>query len=344
MSSRLQFASDNYAGICPEVMEAIAEANQSFASPYGNDDYTALASKRIREFFGKDCEVFFVFNGTSANSLAISACCQSYHSIVCHELSHIETDECGAPEFFSNGTKILTTTGKNGKLDPKEAEKVINKRTDIHYPKPQVISITQPTEAGTVYSIDELREIEHLTKKYNLKIHMDGARFVNALAHLNCHPSEITWKVGVDVLCFGGTKSGMMVGEAIVFFDKKLAEDFAYRCKQAGQLASKMRYISAQWLKMLENNNWLKYAKQANEMANYFYISIKDFPNLEVIFQCQANAVFVKFTEEVNNELLKRGWQFYNFIGIGYCRFMFSWNSQKEVLDELIQDIRELCS
>jgi threonine aldolase len=298
-----------------------------------------LASNKLREFFEYDCDVFFVFNGTSANSLALSACCQSYHSIISHELAHVETDECGAPEFFSNGTKILTTPGKEGKLEIAAVERVINRRDDIHYPKPKVITVTQPTEAGTVYSIEELRALEFLTKKYNLHFHMDGARFVNALATLKCHPSEITWKVGIDVLCFGGTKMGMLYGEAVVFFNKKLAEEFAYRCKQSGQLASKMRYISAQWIGMLKDNIWLKYAQKAVGYAEYFYEQIKDVAGLEILFPVQANSVFVRLAPTIYDRLKMKGWYFYDFIGIGHSRFMFSWDSRKEDIDELVKDI-----
>jgi threonine aldolase len=202
-----QFASDNYAGICPEALQAMLEANGGFSKAYGEDEWTDLASDKIRELFDIDCDVYFVFNGTAANSLALSSLCQSYHSVICHEAAHVETDECGGPEFFSNGTKILTVPGENGKVHLPSVEEKITRRSDIHYPKPRVLSITQPTEVGTVYSIDELGVMQALVKKYNLRLHMDGARFANAIATLGVHPSEITWKVGVDVLCFGGTKT-----------------------------------------------------------------------------------------------------------------------------------------
>jgi len=255
------FASDNYAGICPEALAALVEANTSGHEPaYGDDSWTARVCDRIRDLFQTDCEVFFVFNGTAANSLALASLCQSYHSVICHELAHIETDECGGPEFFSGGSKLLTAKGENGKLTPDAIEELVTKRADIHYPKPKVVALTQATEVGTVYTVEEVRAIAAIAKRRHLKVHMDGARFANAVATLNVHPSEITWRAGVDVLCFGGTKNGLPVGEAVVFFDKALAADFAYRLKQAGQLASKMRFISAPWLGLLDNDVWLRNA------------------------------------------------------------------------------------
>src|ERR1700690_2679576 len=262
-----QFASDNYSGICPEAWAAMEAANHGHVSGYGDDPWTAAAADAFRELFETDCEVFFVFNGTVANSLALASLCQSYHSVICHELAHIETDECGGPEFFSGGSKLLTAPGVDGKPTPDAIEAVVTRRADIHYPKPKVVTLTQSTEVGTVYSVEEIRAIDAIAKRRHLKVHMDGARFANAVASLNVHPSEITWRAGVDVLCFGGTKNGLPVGEAVIFFDKALAVDFAYRLKQAGQLASKMRFISAPWLGLLNNDVWLRNARHANGMA-----------------------------------------------------------------------------
>ncbi|WP_458700321.1 threonine aldolase family protein [Sulfurospirillum sp. 1307] len=336
-----QFASDNYAGICPEVMEALVKANEGTAPAYGNDEFTHRASEKIREIFECDCEVFFVFNGTAANSLSLASMCQSYHSVLCHELAHIETDECGAPEFSSNGSKLLLGRGEYGKLNPISIEELATKRVDIHYPKPKVISITQSNEVGVVYSVKEIEAIKKVANKHNLKIHMDGARFANALVSLGVSPAQMTWKAGVDVLSFGGTKNGMAFGEAVVFFDKKLAEDFEYRVKQAGQLASKMRFISAQWLGLLENDVWLKNAKHANEMAKYFASSVEDIAGVSVVNPVDANEVFLKFKPEIEVELRKRGWIFYAFIGDSN-RFVFSWDSHKNRINELINDIKDI--
>src|ERR1043165_8076456 len=250
---RRQFGSDNYAGICPEAWKTLEAANRGHSAGYGDDPYTARAADLIREVFETNCEVFFVFHGTAANSLSLLSLSPSYHSIICAEGAHVETDECGAPEFFSNGTKVLIANRGNGKLDPASVEEVVLKRKDIHYPKPRAVSITQATELGTVYSIEELNALGKKARELGLKIHMDGARFANAVASLNIAPKEITWRAGVDVLCFGGTKNGTHVGDAVVFFNLDLADEFAYRCKQAGQLASKMRFMSAPWVGMLEN-------------------------------------------------------------------------------------------
>ncbi len=243
-AKRRHFASDNYAGVCPEAWAEMAKANLGHVRGYGDDEWTAKAADLIRDIFETKCEVFFVFNGTAANSLSLASLCQSYHSILCHELAHVEADECGAPEFFSNGTKVLLLPGENGKIHPAAIEKMVKRRTDIHYPKPRAVSVTQATELGTVYSVEELKAIWGTCKKLGLHIHMDGARFANAVASLGVAPKEITWQAGVDVLCFGGTKNGTAVGDAVVFFNPMLAKEFDFRCKQAGQLASKMRFLS----------------------------------------------------------------------------------------------------
>src|SRR5262245_31611145 len=190
---RRQFASDNYAGMCPEAFAAMVEANEGHDVSYGNDRWTEKASNLIRDVFETNCEVFFVFNGTSANSLSLASLCQSYHSILCHEMAHVEVSECGAPEFFANGTKVLLLTGVNGKIDPCSIERAVKKRADIHYPKPRALSLTQATEVGTIYSLDELRELADIARHFGLRIHMDGARFANAVVSLNVSPKEITW-------------------------------------------------------------------------------------------------------------------------------------------------------
>jgi len=339
---RRQFASDNYSGICPEAWNAMADANCGHAPGYGDDAWTARATDLLREMFEVDCEVFFTFNGTSANALALAAICQSYHSIVCHQLAHIETDECGAPEFFSNGTKLLPLTGNEGRIEPDAVAETVLRRTDIHYPKPRVLSVTQSTEMGTVYTVPQLQELHEVTRRYDLRFHMDGARFANAVATLKVAPKEITWKAGVDVLCFGGTKNGMAVGEAIVFFKHELAHEFAYRCKQAGQLASKMRFLAAPWVGVLQTKAWLKNAEHANQTAARMEAGLRDIPGVEFLVPREANACFVRLPIEVCEALRIRGWRFYTFIGAGGCRLMTSWDTTDEDVDALLKDIREL--
>ncbi|WP_374322525.1 threonine aldolase family protein [Aquipseudomonas alcaligenes] len=336
-----QFASDNYSGICPEVWAAMAEANRGHERAYGEDSWTARAADRFRQLFETDCEVFFAFNGTAANSLALASLCQSYHSVICSETAHVETDECGAPEFFSNGSKLLTARTLGGKLTAETIREVALKRQDIHYPKPRVVTLTQATEVGTVYRPEEVAAISQVCKELKLNLHMDGARFSNACAFLGCSPAELTWKAGVDVLCFGGTKNGMAVGEAILFFNKALAEDFDYRCKQAGQLASKMRYLSAPWVGLLQDDAWLRYANHANRCARLLAELVADVPGVSLMFPVEANGVFLQLSETAIERLRAWGWRFYTFIGAGGARFMCSWDTEEARVRELAADIRK---
>ncbi len=339
---RRQFASDNYAGVCPEAWAAMTKANQGHVRGYGDDYWTEKAADLIRDVFETKCEVFFVFNGTAANSLALASMCQSYHSILCHETAHVETDECGAPEFFSNGTKVLLLSGANGKIDPASIERMVKKRSDIHYPKPRLVSVTQATELGTVYSPDELKAIWSMCKKLGLRMHMDGARFANAVASLGVTPKEITWQAGVDVLCFGGTKNGTAVGDAVVFFNSELAQEFDYRCKQAGQLASKMRFLSAPWVGLLQDDAWLRHAGHANAMAQLLEKSLQNISEVKILFPRQANSVFVELPTDLIQGLWKRGWMFYNFIGKGGCRLMCAWDTTEQDIAEFVADLKAL--
>lgn len=339
-----QFASDNYAGICPEAWQAMEQANSGFATSYGDDAWTLSACNALREFFETECEVFFAFNGTAANSMALASLCQSYHSVICHDTAHVETDECGAMEFFSNGTKLLTVPGEDGKVDLEAVEHTVNKRVDIHYPKPKVLSITQSTELGTLYTPDELVAVHGLTKRLGLKLHMDGARFANALASLQVPPKELTWRAGVDVLTFGGTKSGMAYGEAVVFFDRQLASEFDYRCKQAGQLASKMRFLAAPWLGLLEDGALLRHAEHANRCARSLSDQLAAIPGVRLVHPTEANAVFIQIPEQAIETLRSKGWVFYTFIGSGHCRFMCSWATTDEDISALVEDVETALS
>ena len=341
---RLQFASDNAAGICPEAWASLQAANAGHTPAYGEDEWTERACNLLREIFEIDCQVFFVYNGTAANSLALAAMCESYHSIICHQEAHLETDECGGPEFFSNGTRVLLAGGKEGKIDLDRVRHTVERRTDVHYPKPRVLSITQATEMGTVYSAAELDAVSETARRLGLRLHMDGARFANAIAALGVSLKEITWKVGVEVLCFGGTKNGMPVGDAIVFFDRQLAEDFAYRCKQAGQLHSKMRFIAAPWIGLLEGGAWLEHARHANACALRLASGLREVEGVEILAPTQANAVFAQLPGVVREGLRERGWQFYTFIGAGGARFMCSWQTVEEDIEGLLRDVRELLS
>lgn len=318
----------------------MAQANAGHAPGYGDDAWTGRAADLLRELFEVDCEVFFTFNGTAANALALASLCQPYHSVICHELAHIETDECGAPEFFSSGAKILLATGGQGKVSPNEVSRLVRKRTDMHYPKPRVLSLTQATELGTVYSLAELQDLFEMARRFSLRVHMDGARFANAVAALGVAPKEVTWKVGVDVLCFGGTKNGMAVGEAVVFFNRELAQEFAYRCKQGGQLASKMRFLAAPWVGMLESNAWLKNARHANQCATRLEAELTKVAGVKFMSARGANAVFLDLPAAAMAQLRSLGWRFYTFIGASGARFMCAWDTTDEDIDALVRDVR----
>ncbi|MGZ4987969.1 MAG: threonine aldolase family protein, partial [Limisphaerales bacterium] len=237
---------------------------------------------------------------------------------------------------------VLLLPGANGKIDPAAIERTVTRRTDIHFPKPCAVSVTNATEVGTVYTPDELKAISAKVKQFGLKLHMDGARFANAVASLNVKPREITWQAGVDVLCFGGSKNGLPLGEAVVFFNRTLAHEFDFRCKQAGQLASKMRFLAAPWLGMFESGAWLRHATHANAMAQLLADGLKQIPEAKILFPRQANSVFVDLPAYVIVALRQAGWKFYTFIGQGGCRLMCAWDIQPEDVQSFIADLKRL--
>jgi threonine aldolase len=337
---RYEFESDNTAAICPEAWAALAAANSETAASYGDDKWTLRVSERVREIFETDCEVFLVFNGTAANSLTLAQLCRSFHSVICHQHSHIETDECAAPEFFSGGSKLLPVPGANGKLDLAQVDATIRRQQGVHSPKPRVISITQSTELGTVYRRDEIERIAEFARTQSLFLHMDGARFANAVAALACAPKAITWEAGVDSLCFGGTKNGTAAGELVVFFKKELAREFDYRAKQAGQLASKMRFLAAPWTGLLENEVWLENARRANKQAKLLAEKLTVALGVTPAFPCEASAVFLRMPEQLVAHLHGRGWHFCKFIEPDVYRLMCSWSVTEEDIDDLINEVK----
>lgn len=337
---RYDLASDNTAGICPESWAALEEANAEAVASYGDDRWTRRVSELVREIFETDCESFFVFNGTAANSLALAQLCRSYHSVVCLEHAHIETDECGGPEFFSGGSKLLPTIGANGKLDLAEVAATLHKQRELHSPKPRVISVTQSTELGTVYTRAEIAAVAEFARERSMSVHMDGARFANAVASLGCAPKEITWEAGVDVLTFGGTKNGTGGGEVVVFFKREVAAEFDYRAKQAGQLASKMRFLAAPWAGLLSGGVWLENARRANASAETLARKLSEASGLSIAFPREANAVFLHMPEALVTRLHARGWHFYKFIEPDVYRLMCSWALEERVIEEFITDVK----
>ena len=337
---RHQFASDNTAAICPQAWAALAEANHDAEVSYAEDKWTARVRAQVREIFETDCETFLVFNGTAANSLALAQLCQPFHGVICHERAHIETDECGAPEFFSGGAKLLLIGGKNGKIDLKSASTILGQHLDVHSTKVRALSVTQATEAGTIYSLDELEAIAVFAREHSLLLHMDGARFANAVASLGCAPREITWQRGIDLLAFGGTKNGTAAGELVVFFNRELARAFDYRVKQGAQLASKTRFLAAPWTGLLADDVWLKNARHANTMARLLEEKLRAIGLANLAFPREANALFVRLPNEIVERMHAAGWHFQNFFEPGVYRLMCSWSTTEAEIEEFVADFR----
>jgi threonine aldolase len=248
--------------------------------------------------------------------------------LICAEVAHFETYECGGPEFFSGGAKILLARTDDGRLDAAAVDELVTRRSDLHFPKPRLLSVTQPTELGTLYSLDRLAELGELARRRGLRLHMDGARFANAVAALGAAPSALTWKRGVDVLAFGGSKMGLPGGEALVFFDRQLAEEFSWRCKQAGQLASKMRFITAPWLGVLKDDVWLRHARHANAQARTLAAALAAISGFRLLAPCEANGVFVEMPPAARHALP------------GGCRFMCSWATADDEIAQLVADAK----
>jgi threonine aldolase len=337
-----QFASDNNAGICPEAWTALTQANVGHVAGYGDDDWTRHAADAVRRVFDADAPVYFVFNGTAANSLSLAAICRNTDAIVCHANAHVNVDECGAPGFFSGGAKLLTVDTPLAKLTPQAVLAAAVTPHDEHASRPRALSLTQSTEFGTTYSRAELLALAETARTKNMKVQMDGARFANAVAGLGCVPADIAQRAGVDVLCFGGTKNGLPFGEAIVFFDAALADEFARRRKQGGQLASKMRFLAAPWIAMLEGGAWLRHAAHANAMARRLADAFAALPGVSLIAPVEANGVFAHLPATVIDGLRARGWRFYTFIGDTGCRFMCAWDTPREAVDAFVHDARTL--
>jgi threonine aldolase len=337
------FASDNYAGVHPEIMDALIEANKSHAASYGADNYTASAIARFKKFFGDDIEVYFVYNGTGANVLGLQSLTQSYNSIICSDLAHINVDESTAPEKFL-GCKLVTIPTSDGKIDPSDVEARIQRIDDQHHPQAKVISISQSTEYGTVYSIEEIRALSAVAKKNNLFLHMDGSRISNAAVSLNKPFHEFTRDAGVDVLSFGGTKNGMMFGEAVIFFNASRSVFFKYIRKQGMQLHSKMRFISAQFDRMLTNDLWRKNAQHANEMASYFAGLLRETPKVRITQKVDANGIFAQLPPSCIPSLQNEHFFYVWNEKTSEVRLMCAFDTEKEEIDRFVKKLKELVS
>jgi len=341
MENKRGFASDNNAGVHPKILEAVNAANHGHVVGYGDDPYTAQAVEDFRNVFGNDVDVYFVFNGTAANVLGLKAVANSYNSIICSEVAHMNVDECGAPEKFT-GCKLLAVPSPDGKLTVEGIRAHLHGFDFEHHSQPKAVSLTQATEVGTVYSIGEIREIADFVHSYGLLLHVDGARLANAAAYLDCGLKEMTAGTGVDVLSFGGTKNGMMFGEAIVFFNKKLSQDFKYYRKQGMQLGSKMRFIAVQFSALLSGNLWHENARHSNEMAQYLAAKIRQFPQIKITQPVQSNGVFAIVPPEYI-PVLKEQFFFYMWNeATSEVRWMTAFDTTKTDIDRFADLIGEV--
>ena len=335
------FGSDNHSGVHPDVLKAIAEVNVDHAMAYGEDEYSAKVEQLFKQYFGTDASVYFAFNGTGANVLCLDAMTRSHHAVVCADTAHIHVDECGAPQRIT-GAKLLTIKTPDGKLTPELVKTQLHGFGFQHHSQPKVISIAQPTELGTLYTLNEIKALADLAHQYNMYLHIDGARFANAAVALGCTFKQMTTDLGVDALSFGGTKNGLMIGEAVVLLNPKLNEDFLYRRKQAMQLCSKMRFIAAQFKAYFTDDLWKRNAEHSNAMARQLYNAIKDEKGLDVVYPVQANGVFIRLPREVWTRLQEK-YFFYDWDeDDNVVRFMCSFDTTTEDIVSFADTLKEL--
>ena len=338
--SKRSFASDNNAGVHPEIIEALKAANEGHVVAYGDDPFTARAVKVFQKHFGKDIAVFFVFGGTGANVLGLKAITNSYEAVVCAETAHINVDECGAPEKFT-GCKLLTVRTPDGKLRPEDIKSFLHGIGFEHHVQPRVISVSQATEMGTVYTKSELKTLARFARDHNLLLHVDGARIANAAISLNASFKEITAEAGVDVLSFGGAKNGMMYGEAVVFFDKNFAADFKYIRKQGMHLPSKMRFISAQFETLLGTDLWRRSAAHANRMARLLASELEKLPGVKLTQPVEANGVFAEIPARFVPALQKKYFFYVWNEETSECRFMASFDTTEDDIRDFVALVRK---
>lgn len=349
----MNFASDNVYGVHPRILAALDDANSGTAPSYGGDDLSKKSEEKLSEVFGKEVRAFLVTTGTAANGLALASIAPPYGAVVCHAEAHISCDECNSPEFFTGGAKILGLHGPGGKITPALIEKTLKGFIrGEHDPKPAAVSIANVTELGTVYSPDEVKAISDLIRPRGMKLHMDGARFANAVAGLGCAPADVTWKAGVDVMSFGASKNGAMLLEAVVFFDSKLAEDFLYRRMRSGQLVSKSRYLGAQMLAYLQDGLWLDNARKANGLARRLAEGLKSCQQIRIPNPVQANEVFAVMPRALNDKLLASGAKFYDWMpdSLGdaikadeiFVRFIASFATPEDDVERFITLVKKL--
>ena len=325
----MRFYSDNTASACPEILDAIRAGNHGRAKAYGDDEWTQRLDGALSQYFGTEVKAFAVSTGTAANSLSLATLSPPYGAIYAHKEAHIINDECGAPEFFTNGARLVVVPGPNGKLTPETLREAVDGHpVSVHSNQPAAVSITQATEVGTAYRPDEIAAVTDLAHRRNLKVHMDGARFANAVEFLGCSPADVTWRAGVDVLSFGATKNGALAAEAVVFFNRELVKDFELRRKRAGHLISKSRYVAAQLLAYVEGDLWRRNATRANHFAG----QIGSAAGSALLYPVEANELFLNLGDTGKRRLRDAGFEFYDWgsEGSGNARFVVSWNQPEE--------------
>jgi threonine aldolase len=333
----MRFFSDNAAAACPEVMAALHNANR-LDTAYDGDALSARLNAAFSTLFETEVEALWVATGTAANSLALAALCPPYGSIVCHRDAHIQNDECGAPEFYTHGAKLLLAEGEGAKLTPASVEALLaTVRDDVHQVQPAALSITNATEYGLVYSVAEVAALGDLARSRRLGFHMDGARFANAVARLGCSPADLTWRAGLDALSFGFVKNGGMSAEALIFFNPELRQQTLYRRKRAGHLLSKGRFLAAQLLAMLEDDVWLRNARAANDSAARLAAAAGD----RLVIPVEANEIFLKVTPDEAAALRAQGFDFYDW-GPGEARLVTAWDSHPAHVEALASAIEGL--
>src|SRR5690625_770681 len=339
----INFASDNVTGASPEVLQAVIDANSAPPRmPYGNDASTGEVEARLSEVFETEVKAFLVATGTAANVLALGSLAPPWGAIYCHEHAHIQPSECGAPEFFTGGAKLVPLSGADSKLTPDGLHAAIDRSGSVHHVEPAVLSLTQATEGGTVYSPQEVRALAEVASEAGLKVHMDGARFANAVAALGCSPAELTWKAGVDVLSFGGTKNGCLGAEAIVFFRPELAANAARQRKRGGHLLSKMRLLTAQFEGYLAEGAWLRRAAHANAMAQRLAAGLKEVDRVDLLFPVESNLLFPRFPKGVAQRLNEAGFLFYPENLHAASRLLTPWSTTGVYVDRVIWPVKAI--
>lgn len=339
----ISFGSDNHSGIHPKILEMMAAANNGHLIAYGDDEYTKQAEELIKKHFGVGAMFYPVFNGTGANVLSLKAATRPFHSVLCAKTAHINTDECGAPEHFT-GCKLEPIETGDGKLRPEDVARKLQGRHDEHHNQPRIVSITQATEVGTTYTPEELRKLADYAHKQGLFLHMDGARIANAAAFLNVPFRDITTDAGVDILSFGGTKNGMMMGESVIVLNRELDNEIKFIRKQSMQLASKMRFLSAQFIAYLKDGLWLSNARHANKMARLLADMVRDVPGVKIAWPVEANGVFARLPKPVIPELQE---QFFFYVWDeeqGIVRWMCSFDTEENHVRAFADAVRSMCT